>query len=196
MLRKDVRFNNAGPPTTQHDIDNLKAGLGGMALPTPYEQYLLRFNGATPMVGVADLSRSRMLRVWWPADSSADTSEHIGFLGNVYRVDDGSNNGSGLLETFRDIGRHLPPQTLAFADDGGGSRFLFDLRPDRFGQVLYWSYLARDGGDAFAVNPYHNVGWVADDFIDFINRIEVEPDDWDDWEAALAPDSDLHWAPR
>ncbi|MBX9400792.1 SMI1/KNR4 family protein [Lysobacter sp. BMK333-48F3] len=195
MLR-EVRFNNAGPATTQHDIDALKASLGGIALPTQYEQYLLRFNGATPVVVPDDVPKSQLLRVWWPVDTSADTSDHVGFLGNLYRVDDGSNNGLSLLQTFRDIGHHFPPQTLAFADNGGGSRFLFDLRPDRFGQVLFWSYLARDGGDMFAVNPYHNVGWVADDFVDFINRIEVEPDDWDDWEAALSPDSDSHWTPR
>lgn len=195
MLRK-VRFNHAGPATTQHGIDTLKAALGGIALPTQYEQYLLRFNGATPVVVPDDVLKTQLLRVWWPADSSADTSEHGALLGNLYQVDGGSNNGLSLLQTFRDIGHHFPPQTLAFAHSGGGSRFLFDLRPDRFGQVLFWSYLARDGGDMFAINPYHNVGWVADGFVDFINRIEVEPDDWDEWEAALSPDSDSHWTPR
>ena len=196
MLRKDVRFDDPGPPVTGEDLAALQAELGGITLPLDHARYLLRFNGASPHIARPDPHKSQLLRIWWPADTAADASDHIGLLGSLLEVNGRPAKGPDLLQTQRTIGHLLPPSTLVFADAAGGSRFLFDLRADRFGQVLFWNHLAIGDDDTFAANPYHNVGWVAHDFIDFINRIEVEPDDWNAWEAALPPDADLDWRSR
>ena len=191
VLRTDVRFCDPGPPIAQHDIDQVKIALGGIALPQDYEWYLLRFNGAHPSV-----PNGALLRLWWPADTLADSTDHSALLGDMYYVRGRPERACDLLETHQDMGHLLPPDTLAFASDPGGSRFLFDLRPGRFGQVLFWNYRDIGNDEMFAANPFHNVAWVANDFIDFINRIECVPDDWNAWEAALPPDSDLDWRSR
>ena len=195
MLRKDVCFHKPGRPVTQDDIDQVTTALGGMTLPETYQRYLLRFNGAHPLVS-EDLSKAQMLRVWWPVDTFADSTDHVALLGDMYDVQGRPERESDLLKTHQVIGHLLPPGTLAFAAGAGGSVFLLDLRPRRFGEVLFWRY--GDIGDhaTWAANPFHNVGWVASDFIDFINRIEIEPHDWNAWEAALPPDADLGWRPR
>ena len=196
MLRKDVRFHDPGPAITQDDIDDVKTALGGIALPPDYERYLSRFNGAQPIVGDNDLSKGQLLRVWWPADTVADTTDHAALLGSMHEVKGRPDKVADLLQTHQDIGHLLPPGTVAFGRGAGGSCFLFDLRPGRFGEVLFWRYGALGNDAVFAANPFHNVGWIARDFIDFINRIELEPDDFDAWEAALPPDSDVGWRSR
>ncbi|KQW03093.1 SMI1/KNR4 family protein [Rhizobacter sp. Root1221] len=196
MLRKDITFEHAGPAVTQGEIDALKAALGGIALPTDYERYLLRFNGANPTLTSGDPDRPPILRLWWPAGSAADVSDHAGTLASFYRITGQPETASNLLQTHQDIGHLLPPQTFAFVGDGGGGRYVFDLRPDRFGEVLFWSYQALGSEEDAASDPYHNVAWVASDFIDFINRMERSPTDWNAWEMALPPDSDKDWHPR
>jgi len=196
MLRKDVRFHDPGFAVTQDDIDQVKKALGGIALPQDYERFLLRFNGAQPIVADNDLSKGQLLRVWWPADTVADTTDHAALLGSMQEIQGRPERAADLLKTHQNIGHLLPPETVAFARGAGGSCFLFDLRPGRFGEVLYWRYGALGDEAPSAVNPFHNVGWIAKDFIDFINRIELEPDDFDTWEAALPPDSHVGWHAR
>jgi len=196
MLRKDVRFHDPGLAVTQHDIDWVKEALGGIALPLDYERYLLRFNGAQPIVSDNDLSTGQLLRIWWPADTVADTTDHAALLGSIHEVQGRPERAADLLETHQNIGHLLPPDTVAFARGAGGSCFLFDLRLGRFGEVLYWRYGALEDEATFGANPFHNVGWVAKDFIEFINRIELEPDDFDAWEASLQPDAAVAWCSR
>jgi hypothetical protein len=62
--------------------------------------------------------------------------------------------------------------------------------------VLFWSRMWAGDDETLARDPYHNVAWVAADFIDFLNRLEVEQDDMDAWEAAQPPASQMNWQPR
>jgi hypothetical protein len=62
--------------------------------------------------------------------------------------------------------------------------------------VLFWSRMGCGSEETAARDPYHNVAWVAHDFIDFLNRIEVEPDDMAAWEDAQPPAAQLNWQPR
>lgn len=196
MLRKDIKFDRPGPAIVQADIDRVTAALGGIQLPQEYERYMLRLNGAAPDIVLDDRPLSQLLRVWWPVGSPCADDGHGVMLGEMHQIDVDPKVASDLLTTHRDIAHLLPPSSIAFANSAGGGRFLFDLRPDRFGEVLHWSYLHLAGAEMLAQQPYHNVSWVARDFIDFLNRIEIEPANWDNWEAALPPDSDLDWRPE
>ena len=196
MLRKDVTFARPGPAITQDHLDAAKTALGGIALPLDYERYLLRFNGARPELTSGDPDAFQFVRVWWPADTVADRTDHVALVNDFCDVDGNPDKASDLVRTHADIEHLLPPDTLAFADEGGGSRFLFDLRPDRFGQVLFWRYEALGDETLAAAHPFHNVAWVAPDFVEFINRIQRAPADWAAWEAALPPDADVDWHPE
>ena len=194
-LRKDIRFDRAGPPITTADIDAVRAALGVAALPLDYERYLLRFNGASPvLLGPNAEGVPKQARIWWPAGTVADTSVHAAMLNAMYRIAPG--DPLSLVDAHEATGHLLPPATVAFASDPGGSRFLLDLRPERPGQVLFWDYFSLGDEALSAQDPYHNVGWLAADFVDFLNRLAPEPDDVDAWEASLEPDATLDWQPR
>lgn len=195
-LRPDLVFQRPGAPVGRQALDELKAALDIERLPAIYEDYLLRFNGADPTIVRDDIGRCQVLRIWWPVGAAAEDYGEWGAVGSFGQVLGDPDMGVDLLTTHRDIGHLMPPQVFIFASAGGGDRFVFDLRPERFGQVLFWSYLAIGTDEMFATNPYHNVGWVAHDFHDFINRMELEPDDFDAWIAAQPSDSVLDWQPR
>lgn len=199
MLRKDIEFRDPGPAFTEAQWTDLKAALGVQALPAAYESFMKRFNGADPIVGGASrpAGRSTIVRLWWPVGAPAADSGLWASLSDMYRLGTDPIDRPELLDVHEVIGHLNPPQTLAFCDaSGGGNRFLLDLRPDRHGQVLFCSGMARGDDDAVARDPYHNVAWVGDDLVDFLNRLEVEPDDIAAWEAAQPPAADMDWKPE
>jgi SMI1 / KNR4 family (SUKH-1) len=194
MICPDVDFHNPGPALTPADIEAVQRALGIPALPADYHSYLLRLNGATPLHTNAFPARMSHVRVWYPVGCAASSSGHSADISSTYRVGGEVSMGNDLLENNQVFKGRIPQGTLAIGANSGGSQFLLDLRPQRFGQVIYWepSFESREQWEK---NPFHNVGWIANDFVDFINRIEVEPDDWDAWEASLPEDSTLNWQP-
>lgn len=198
MLRNDIEFLDPGPAVTDEHIAEFKGMLAGHELPREYELYLRRFNGARPRVGGASRpeGRSSHVRIWWPAKAvGADVWGLRAGLGPMCRLGTNPAEGPELRDVHEVLADRFPPQSFAFAGSGGGSKFLFDLRPERFGQVLFWCRPCEVDEESHAGNPYQNVAWVAHDFIDFLNRIEVEPDDWAAWEAAQPPASAMDWSP-
>jgi hypothetical protein len=194
MLRKDIRFPEPGPALTQADIEQAIRSLGRGPWPHDYVQFMQRFNGADPVVTTVRPDRLQLVRLWWPvAAAAADFGHHAG-LHDMFRLRDDPTERPDLLEVHADLGHRFPPESMAFADCDGGA-FLFDLRPDRYGEVLYWCRLQQGDPETQARHPYHNVAWVADSLVDFFNRILEEPDDWDAWAAGLSPDSERDWRP-
>jgi hypothetical protein len=198
MLRKDIEFREAGPVVSAQALAAFAASVGVPALPVPYAQFMLRFNGADPVVGGPNrsLARFSFVRLWWPAGSPAAEGGLWASLGDMYRLGTDPTERPELQDVHEVVGDILPPQSFAFCSASGGSKFLFDLRPDRFGQVLFWSRMWAGDDETLARDPYHNVAWVAADFIDFLNRLEVEHDDMDAWAAAQPPASQMNWQPR
>jgi hypothetical protein len=194
VLCLNIDFHNPGPALTPADIEAVQQALGIPALPADYHSYLLRLNGATPLHTKAFPARTSHVRVWYPADCEASSSGHSADVSDLYRVSGQVSMGNDLFENNQVFKGRVPHGTLAIGANSGGSQFLLDLRPQRFGQVIYWER-SFESREQWEENPFHNVGWIASDFADFVNRIEVEPDDWNAWEEALKPDSDLDWKP-
>ena len=196
MLRTDIQFLKPGPALSVEDVADASRAIGRGPWPRDYEHYLLRFNGAAPTLVTPHPDRAQFVRLWWPVGADAAGYGHNGGVEAFHRLRDDPTRRPDLLDVNQLIGHRFPPHTFAFANSDGGSRFLFDLRPDRHGQILFWCRPREGTADEQAQDPYRNVAWVADNLVDFFNRIEEEPDDWDAWEVAIAPDSARDWHPR
>jgi hypothetical protein len=197
-LRRDIEFRDPGPALAAEPLARFAAELGVASLPTAYEQFMRHFNGADPVVGgpARPAGRSSIIRLWWPATSMAADDGLWASLSDMYQLGTDPIERPELFDVQEVVGHLHPPQAFAFCGASGGSRFLFDLRTDRFGEVLFWSRMGCGSEETAARDPYHNVAWVAHDFIDFLNRIEVEPDDMAAWEDAQPPAAQLNWQPR
>ncbi len=191
-LDPSIGFEKPGGAIRAADLSATLSALGNPSLPAEYEQFLLKFNGARPFRTSAPADRSMFWRIWWPPDSEACSVGHVAFRSRMLRVNGRTEEGNDLVIVNQVFIGRIPERSFVFGGAEGGSLFLFDLRPGRFGQVIYWER-QYESPDKWTRNPYHNVGWVADDFNDFLNRIEVEPEDFEAWESALVPDSARDW---
>jgi hypothetical protein len=88
-------------------------------------------------------------------------------------------------DIFRD---RIPPGSIPFLNDPGGSLFLLMLKGSMNGAVLYWDrHWEGDALDDSGRPTQFNVGMVAPSFDAFVQSIEAPPEDWAAWEAMGKP---------
>lgn len=140
----NVRIEAPGPEISDSKIAELESGLG-CVLPGSYRDFLLRFNGGRPwpdVVDVPDLSGS-------PTDVSV-----------IFGIDR-TEESTGLAWAAEVYAEFVAKGLIPFACDSFGNLYVFDLREEGRGGVLY-ADLQRVPAVLFG---------VASDFAEFIVKL-------------------------
>jgi len=164
------------PLAAEHEIEAIERRIE-LSLPAGYRRYLLAHNGAAPLLGT-DPALGTFVRVRWDGKPAARAGG-VALIGDFY-------SAPKWLEIHEIFRTRIPPETVAIGNDPGGSQFLLVVKGQARGQILFWHRryaIGEDERDEGKPAGYENVGFIADSFEEFLAKLELEPDDWDVWEA-------------
>lgn len=188
----ELDFVKKGPDVTETDIAAFEQW-SHVQLPADYRRYILQWNGATPLRQGHPPDKGLVIRLRWPAPRPRSVSGGA-LVGRFARLlsrtgcDTSANfhETNGLYYLVEQFRERIPSETLPIARDPGGSLFLLKLEGPQRGSVVYWSRQF-DGVPPEEFDPPGvPLGIAAESFEAFLNAIEPEPDDLDEWEAAAS----------
>ncbi len=146
-------MSNTGPALSTETIAALEARLGA-ALPTPYRDFLLRYNGGRPQPYYYDVPG-------W--------SGGVGIVNDFNGVLPGQYNDiEGHTENLR--GR-LPSGFIPIGDDPGGNALLIALREEGRGKIYFWDHGNQPYDCGPRLSDYPNIFLVADDLDTFLQGL-------------------------
>lgn len=158
-----VEFVDEGPACTEADIGAFEK-LVGAELPKEYKDYLLKYNGAIPVIEGFDDHACIIKAKLGPKAFAC-------MIDNFLRIKKKVPSAPDLMETWRNLHEDLPPHTVPFARDPGSGLFLISVRKERFGEILFFKLNSDEEQAAF----------VAESFSAFVANLEPEPEDWNAW---------------
>jgi cell wall assembly regulator SMI1 len=141
-----VYFKDPGRKLTDADIEQLETRIG-RPLPEDYKGYLKAINGGSPLAEMLDL------------DNAPFNATEIKVLFSFEAEDPGRD----LLHHWETIPDVKDWQWLPIGIDLGRGLLILDLRPEKYGEILYYD------GDSDE-EPYP-VYWVAKGFDAFIDKL-------------------------
>lgn len=184
MHHPKIRFVEPGPPVSPRDLEAFEARIGAR-LPDDYRAYLLRYNGAQPLLEGAEQDGC-VVRVRWDGKApraSGSAASFEGFLGLL----PAPGVVPDLAETWNEFRGRIPKETIPIGRDPGGSLFLLVLYGPSRGSILFWSRRYEGVEDAGLASEsegaYANVGFLAPSFTGLLDALEPEPTDWEAWES-------------
>jgi hypothetical protein len=151
----------------------------GVRLPSDYREFLLEVNGGKPTGRGADAGKYSIVDIDWNGREPQQTDEKA-IVDYLLLVEDWSNDrAKEALTVFGCYKLHvveqhiLPAGLITIGRDPGGSLFLLDVDGRQRGAVSFW---ARDwfDYDRQELDPYHNVGPIAEAFSAFLDKIKFE----------------------
>ncbi len=170
-----IHFIDPGPTCREVDIVNLEK-LAGCSLPADYRNYLFKHNGAQPKF-VEFPDKNAFVRI-----KKDNKNSSVALLDHFIRL---INKGPtmNLSDTYASFKPVLPDFALPIARDPSNRLFLLFLAGSRKGEIVYGPIKKSLSHPLAPLKDADTLGHVAKSFTDFIGALEVEPDDWDDWEA-------------
>jgi SMI1 / KNR4 family (SUKH-1) len=152
-----------------------------MRLPDEYRTFLMEINGGRPTSKERPDSYA-MVDVDWERREPQQTDDRA-IVDYLFVVEDWSNVFEddrsealtlfGAYETFVIEQRALPYGIIPIGGDPGGSLFLLDVTEGRSGTILFWARGWYDP-EQKQKDPYHNIGFIAPTFSEFLNTIRFE----------------------
>lgn len=148
-------LESCGPPLREDDIAKFEERLG-YKLPQDYREFLLKYNGGSPVVGDV---------VGW--DDNPDIPyEHGDAINNFLKLPgaDSSVEDYDALRTPVELGWDVPGYILPIACDAGGNCFVLELGEGE-GVVRFLDHETLDEG------PITQQRVIANDFLDLLLRV-------------------------
>ncbi|WP_394825640.1 SMI1/KNR4 family protein [Pendulispora albinea] len=148
-----VWLEDRGPRRSEGEIAAFEARIG-YPLPADYREFLLRYNGGSPVVGDV-VGRD-------DTDAPYEHGDAVRtFLALPRRVDgpDPEVPGYARLELPEEHPWQTPRNILQIGDDAGGNAFMLDLKS---GLVTFWDHASN--------RPPEDRRVLGDDFFDFLCR--------------------------
>ncbi len=174
-----LTFVNDGPPCAEKDVAAFEKSIVAK-LPPDYRDFLLLHNGAQPVLDGLEYD-SCIVRVQWQG-KPAGAGGKAASVGHFLRLRAVSPEIPDIRETLADFAGRIPSETIPIADHPGGGLFLLALRGSDAGAVFFWSRKFRSESLEDTARSYPNVGFVAPSFTAFLEAMEPEPADWEQWE--------------
>jgi hypothetical protein len=158
-------------------------------LPDDYRTYLLNNNGGRPFVEGYN-ERGVFVRLQWPEGEPARACGELADLNEpgllLENWEDWSIQMANDLRWIITNVEGIPQDTLAIWTDSGANPFLLGIHKHNYGKVFYQAraYGRFDNND----NATHDgIAFVSNSFTEFIQMIEPDPDDIEEWRAAGMP---------
>jgi hypothetical protein len=149
------RMEECARPLALEDIERLETEIG-VALPTIYKSFLVRFNGGIPVPDAFPIERM-------PKNPYGIIQVFFGIERNVHSSDLKWN-----YEVFRS---DAPPNLFPIACTPSGDLVCISLWGDDVGSVVFWDYY-----DPYRGPTYANVYRVARSFDEFIQGLFKSPE--------------------
>jgi len=184
-MKNKIIYLMPGPTTSAAEVKKLEE-LIGASLPADYRAYLLEHNGAKPFL--KDVDAGVIVKIDWqgklPAEGGcAGLLSHMGRLLPEPKNTEDEYYTTDLYYLFDTFKSRIPDDTIAIERAPGGSLFLLGIKGKNRGKVFFWSRDYEDINEGPDGSPsYDNVGFVANSFDEFLDKLEPEPDDLDEWE--------------
>jgi len=134
----------------------------GRPLPESYRQMLLTFKTAfyfTENVGFTPIEPSP----WAGEDGTLDIVEFYG----------PKRGDSGLAKAVKTFREQMPEAVIPIADSSGGNQICLGIEGEVQGKVFFWDH----EGESDDSQSFDDLTLVAESFEDFIERLEVLPED-------------------
>jgi cell wall assembly regulator SMI1 len=147
-----VVFERTAPPLSELDIEHVERRLG-VRLPQDLREHYLLHNGGTPRPE------------FFVKDGEA--YDVVGFYPMNTR-----GKRSNFEETYVmmvDQTPEFPRGFIPFADSTGGDMFIYSVRPESFGSIMFIQYEYFGDDDRYIV-------FLAPSLREFINSLSEEPD--------------------
>lgn len=157
-----------GPDTrtlSNLEILDLEA-VSGVALPEPYREFLLKYNGGI----LGDDNSTYIIPVEFQDQFIEGFSCVILEFCYYAKAKEPELTIASVNRTF--FGR-IPSDTLLFGRDPFGDKFLLGCGTSNIGKVYLWDHDAE--GWERPSDMYHNVALLADSFSDFMESLTTEP---------------------
>jgi len=158
------------PADQQQRVTSFVTSLG-VALPAPYQEFLVRFDGGAPYPNIFNDARPAEVRGFPDNQAFCD---RLYDLSRVMELQAGDSYGDGIPSGFILIG-----------EDPGGLEIMLSLRSQDFGAIYVWQGTA----DRWAseTNNETLIAKQADSFVAFLNSLYDTPDriGLDQWETPL-----------
>jgi len=148
-----VVLESRGPEASESDITKFEAQLG-FRLPLDYREFLLRYNGGDPVVGVV-----------YGRDDDPDVPYQSGDAVRYFLklpTAAGEVSDYEQLRPTAEIPCELPRNILPIAEDSGGNLFVLELGKGA-GRIRFWDHESSD-------EPIDQHRILADSFGDFLTR--------------------------
>ncbi len=149
-------LSSRGPALTDSDVAQLETAVR-FKLPADYREFLLRYNGGYPVVGVVNGRDDDPQTPYAYGDAVSSFFQLPTQGGTVSEYSQLKVEAIGYL--------NLPPYALPIAEDGGGNCFVLELGPTS-GCIRFVCHEHLE-------EPYESHRIVADSFLDLLLRIRT-----------------------
>lgn len=150
-----VIFERTAPPLSELDIKRIERRLG-VHLPQDLKEHYLRHNGGRPRP-----------RFFVKDEEAYDVKKFL-----PMNIED--DKGSTFEDTYImmvDQTPEFPRGYIPFADDSSGDMFLYSVRPESFGNIMFISYEDYEDPDRYVL-------FLAPTLKQFINSLSELPEGW------------------
>jgi hypothetical protein len=164
-------------PLTDAEIAHIEREIGN-GLPPFYRKFLGQYGAS----GFRQLVQFKPIRRLPPTISSWGGD----YLFAVYGKEPKGHTMWDLLARIRFYKGRMPDSMIPIGDNGGGNQICLGVSGEESGKVFYWDrhnefdeeeYLEDNEPPVPPELLYQNVHLVADSFEDFLQRLEVDPDE-------------------
>ncbi len=181
-MKKSIEFkeNQWGYTATEGDIKKIEQDLNCI-LPHDYVDFMSQYNDFIPSYEKAEFGycynvkwsdgQDKRLKKFYSIETvdqwiiihpSPPTINSGGISTTISNLNEAINN---YLEHSLE---RIPVETIPIAHTGGGNLLLLGIKGENHGKVYYWVMnLEREPGEP----TYDNIGFVANNFTDFLNSL-------------------------
>jgi hypothetical protein len=176
-LNRNFTVVDQGPAISESEIAVFEKKIGE-SLPDDFREYMLKYNGG----GLLLDGKNIIVKIDWQGKDPQEGGSGA-FVEYFHEFSDDTSSGLEMNDCYQTFKDRIPDDTISIAHDPGGSLFLIGVKGKNRGKVFFWSRDYEDINKGPDGSPtYDNVGFVSNSFKNFLEKLEPEPDDWDEWE--------------